>query len=547
MGSLWDQTACLLLLDTPPSISLGIDFYHWHTGKRFRGLKFIPPGLHFVHYGALSRFGDATVRTGFFKFFERGEVFVGRWDPAAEDLKREEELDPDFVKMARENLPSVAQNLGVYPVLSSHSPPSQTATANPDEAEADEGAPRDEEQNSPSLFPLWVSLTRHTDADTVRRILPAGGKVSGMVTTSRYSDVEMARIAPAAGSSSVGRTVWGKPRSDEQDRTLSSLVGVGAAVGIGSFGSTDLPLAFLTFDLRKSFPPDATGRDRTTYSLDKSWLLRHVVSRQLAGDYRRLLGELELTFLLFHPANIFDGFEHYLNIVELVFAAEEAIRAALALTPPSASATAGASASASASASAAASAAAEVEAATGPPASFFHEFAEILTAQTSAMPEEFVEESAGRMAMAGLGGPSVSGNKPGSSSTAKTLKRPLGNRLKELIKSFYVTVSDASTSSDRSVLTAAEALLAAVRERFDWDIAGDLSREHDRQDRRARALLSGTPRGKRKWETTIAAHEVDGEDTDDAVEGYIEGGDRDRDESEDDDEDAPVVVELDTE
>lgn len=44
------QGATLVLLDVPAGTDVGIDTKSWTTGDNFRGIKMIPPGIHFVHY-----------------------------------------------------------------------------------------------------------------------------------------------------------------------------------------------------------------------------------------------------------------------------------------------------------------------------------------------------------------------------------------------------------------------------------------------------------------------------------------------------------------
>lgn len=47
---LFDKGAILLFLDPPENLEFGIDFNAWSTGPLFKGVKLIPPGIHFVYY-----------------------------------------------------------------------------------------------------------------------------------------------------------------------------------------------------------------------------------------------------------------------------------------------------------------------------------------------------------------------------------------------------------------------------------------------------------------------------------------------------------------
>ena len=47
---LFIEGAVLVLLDMPLGSEFGIDCNSWNIGERFRGIKMIPPGVHFVYY-----------------------------------------------------------------------------------------------------------------------------------------------------------------------------------------------------------------------------------------------------------------------------------------------------------------------------------------------------------------------------------------------------------------------------------------------------------------------------------------------------------------
>lgn len=47
---LFAEGAALVLLDVPERTEVGIDYNCWNVGPRFKGIKMIPPGFHFVFY-----------------------------------------------------------------------------------------------------------------------------------------------------------------------------------------------------------------------------------------------------------------------------------------------------------------------------------------------------------------------------------------------------------------------------------------------------------------------------------------------------------------
>jgi len=47
---LFAEGAALVLLDVPERTEFGIDYNCWNVGPKFKGVKMIPPGFHFVFY-----------------------------------------------------------------------------------------------------------------------------------------------------------------------------------------------------------------------------------------------------------------------------------------------------------------------------------------------------------------------------------------------------------------------------------------------------------------------------------------------------------------
>ena len=47
---LFAEGAVLVLLDVPEGTEFGIDYNSWQVGPKFKGIKMIPPGFHFIFY-----------------------------------------------------------------------------------------------------------------------------------------------------------------------------------------------------------------------------------------------------------------------------------------------------------------------------------------------------------------------------------------------------------------------------------------------------------------------------------------------------------------
>ena len=54
--SLFEVGANLFMLDIPMNTEIGVDMNSWNTGPNFKGIKMIPPGVHFVYWRYASNF-----------------------------------------------------------------------------------------------------------------------------------------------------------------------------------------------------------------------------------------------------------------------------------------------------------------------------------------------------------------------------------------------------------------------------------------------------------------------------------------------------------
>ncbi len=181
------EGAVVVVLDMPLGTEFGIDYTSWNVGPKFKGIKMVPPGVHFL-YSSATTFAKASAassasddrgpavvrpqtgpRTGFFRCFAPREVAVYRWDAALEDLVDAAAMsgpggtcDADVAANVRASLPELDASLGAYPW--------------------DDALRR------------WVSLTTHLDAAAVARISPRSGKVTSV---SMMAPAEAPAAAPA--------------------------------------------------------------------------------------------------------------------------------------------------------------------------------------------------------------------------------------------------------------------------------------------------------------------------------------------------------------
>lgn len=111
---LFFEGGVLIFLDVPAGTEFGVDLKSWNVGEKFRGLKMIPPGLHFIYYNAVDKDNSIQFRSGFFHDFKGGEILVKKWDKDLENINQEVVPDAEIANF-RQNVLLFDEFLGPYP------------------------------------------------------------------------------------------------------------------------------------------------------------------------------------------------------------------------------------------------------------------------------------------------------------------------------------------------------------------------------------------------------------------------------------------------
>ncbi|KAJ2758473.1 hypothetical protein IWQ56_005993, partial [Coemansia nantahalensis] len=159
---LFENGACLVVLDAPAGLEFGADLDTWETGPLFRGLKMIPPGIHYVHYSAVNNDKQPGMRSGFFHDFRPQEVVVRRWSGADEEMLPAAAVGAEEAARVRRNIRDLDSGLGAFHVASGG-------------------------------YSRWQQLTTHITPELLARVLPAHGCFS-TASGSAYEDEELAAV-----------------------------------------------------------------------------------------------------------------------------------------------------------------------------------------------------------------------------------------------------------------------------------------------------------------------------------------------------------------
>ncbi|KAJ6263596.1 hypothetical protein Dda_2164 [Drechslerella dactyloides] len=252
----------LILLDLPPSSFCAIDLASFTTAPRFRGIKNIPPGVHFCYFSPTS---DAPIdpsttssriteldsashpsslhfRTGFFFAASPSTPHIIRkWCTKTETLLPESQIPTADIDAVKRNLPEIhREHLSPYEKLQ---------------------VPEDK-------VAIWNTL--------------AAAITRSQTTLTRI-------LGPSWSCESARETTWEKAELDDAIRSKTEITGSRPLYGPekppGHDGNRDKEvLEYTRIDLKRTWPPTAMGRERTVWARDRSWVLTDIF-RKLSPNY----------------------------------------------------------------------------------------------------------------------------------------------------------------------------------------------------------------------------------------------------------------------
>ena len=76
-----ERGGAVLCLSMPKGSEMQCDLYGWAVGPKFKGIKMVPPGLHFMSWSA------GQDKVGVFLSLPPSHVEVWRWNAELEDLE----------------------------------------------------------------------------------------------------------------------------------------------------------------------------------------------------------------------------------------------------------------------------------------------------------------------------------------------------------------------------------------------------------------------------------------------------------------------------
>lgn len=276
---LFEEGATLVLLCVPDGTELGLDYKTWTLGPRFRGVKMIPPGLHFLHYcsaNAKSTCGEIGPKRGLFLSLKPREVIIAHWNKNDDDLDFSQNAEE--VERTKYNLQELDTYLGPYPY---------------------------------DTLRKWVSLTDRLSPEVASALQPLSGRVCA------FSDV----VPELQLTHTKDRAEQNLLCNDRECQSMKE--GLDRLPRMKQREGTELRFSHIP---RQVYPHGATPAEITKYNMDLSYTLNCVLDSYYRDQPFNILGELQFSFVCFLIGNVYEAFEHWKRLLSLLCRAEEAMK-----------------------------------------------------------------------------------------------------------------------------------------------------------------------------------------------------------------------------
>ena len=288
---LYEQHCALLIVeDLPFDSEFGIDLSSFRTRENFKGVKMIPPGVHFVFASAVDKStNQCGPRCGFYHNFTAKELLVKRWSTSDEDFDDSYEVSEEQRERYLADIRGLDKYLGSYRY---------------------------------STYKTYLALTDKLTASLVQDLVPRNGRirsvpylVSQTVTHKQELDSDKLADKPKRRTLRSDDERTSKP-IDEED-LLPDLKPAQETV-----------IRFTKLATCGGLPRESSGQQQqpmtsqfiTQYHLDSTLRLEQSYVGESGRD--RLLGEFQFAFITLIIGHVYECFEHWRNILILVCSAD---------------------------------------------------------------------------------------------------------------------------------------------------------------------------------------------------------------------------------
>lgn len=269
---LFEQGAFLIIAGVPEKTEFGIDLCSYKVGEKFRGVKMIPPGAHYVHTAAQGTFGDSSSRVGFLHHFRSQEIVIREWDNEKEELRvRTKGNKDEETTRIRNNLRELDSFLAPYDF---------------------------------SSMAKWNNLTDHLTEMTINRCHPECGLIRPSVEFESCSNEERPK-----GNPTTEHRITALARDEEELLPKLKIVPETAP------RFTQLP---------EMYPKNLTPHEISLAHMDSIQAVDQLLSR--FQNCNHLLDEIQFSFVLYLTGYSTDSLAHWRRILGILSNSELGVK-----------------------------------------------------------------------------------------------------------------------------------------------------------------------------------------------------------------------------
>lgn len=276
---LFREGGTLLFLGMPEGSEFGIDYNSWTVGPKFRGVKMIPPGIHFIYYSSRSPTGDTAPRTGFFYDFKQRELLIKKWDKYNEDVLPDDETTEEEKEGYMSSLRDQDKFLGPYPYEN---------------------------------YKKWVSMTTYLSSELVTQLQPVCGSITSVTQFQTKSSNSKSRREEAEAQKQLDHK---EPSTSDSNSSKPELPKLDTIPGT-EIRFTKIP---------RRYPESASPSEITKYSMDSTYALRTMINTAYNKKETLLLGEIQFSFICFLIGQVYDAFDQWKSLVHMMCGSVEAL------------------------------------------------------------------------------------------------------------------------------------------------------------------------------------------------------------------------------
>ncbi|RNA16957.1 AAR2 -like protein [Brachionus plicatilis] len=280
-NKLFEAGGIFLFFDVPQNSEFGIDYNCWKTGENFKGVKMIPPGIHFIYFSVSDKYGNIGIRSGFFHDFKVKQVIAKKWNQQSETME-DYIMSEDQIQNFQQRKQEFDKFLGAYPY--------------------------DE-------YKRWMSLTNCITSDLLNilepenKIISSGSCLVGKkFTITRSPEKKKDKVEIFKVPSDLKEAEQRLPKMQHEKYT-------------------NIRFSKIQEDI---FPQEVSPVEITAQHIDLSHKLEHFIADQSGKNKNwipmNILGELQFAFICFLIGHVYDALEQWKFLVNLLCNSENLVK-----------------------------------------------------------------------------------------------------------------------------------------------------------------------------------------------------------------------------